>query len=1325
MTKQQSAFVGADVELLVNACGGYNRAVRTIAAVSRCLWDYFHENARVANEVKEVREQSLYRHMPEEILIEVLGGAVPTGVIDVLLCRMDHAGIYERARSAPRLKAQVFNPRGLTRSLVGGFRTDADLRYAVMRAIRLHHGLPLSVAAVHHFGQMAEELTALIKSARRQRKGTTRGDFASIGLEQVALWKRQYAKRVAEEVAGDVNDGVHFASANRLCSCFLEACRALGYISIGGTADQVQFRAARIDSEYLISHLFGVPTNISGLDQLFGGGGLVLPEVSDAPEPDDPLGLWSERLPARIMVVSGARGTGKSIFASQLASEIAARGGVSWFMPLEQSPEECVFALESMGALRSSTAKVAVEYASAGDALHRWNSDRGALIILRPEDRDSLGSSEQSFDQGTEYKELSDFLSVVAGNARSLSCGNVRLVVIDPLNSRVPGPSSSIDAVHLRRLLRKAIRSFKNSGTNVLLVVEEQPATSGNSAEAEQALNELVFAENLADVIIRLSITKRHNYATRYFEIRKSRTQREQRGDHAFSIRAGQGIRIVPSVASVHARVRNRQLSKRVEPASFGLKSVDDVLGHGTLCRGDIVVLTGTSGTYKTQIGLPFLLAEDNGDTGLRQGQVSLLFSTRDHVGTTLSLLESIRVQGHESAAPGKSIDEDALRIVALPVGHVQPGTLLQIIEEEIAEIELEGKRLHRILIDNVGLWESCSPAVSEDSTFAATLVELLRTQRRTCVLICGVPPDSGASLQRSLIGLSDCLIQFERYEFRGVFRVMMRVLKSHGMNHRRDTFEVSIETGRVSLRPSTSLLRRSPSGGGLVPIPIRLLFRTESELQRNYFKALRDSLRAVASPNTRLESQDRVAFSHTMGMSGVSAVDELQILEIDEFQLASGVEQGTDTVSLQTFRLDEGAGRQLDDVFPRYSRHCQVRKRDASKKTHARYRAVPFFANVGLLAFDRRYAHEEELRDWEAIAERCWRWEQDQVSACRADAERKQSTEQPELFFEHPRGSGENFNCLFFEILLSLRNPEINDGECTFRSWLSSNQAAKAAAILRILCRRAYQIGGGRADAMNWEAGCMRSDGDGSEKDVFRVSHRAIVYRHWYTTLNEMFRALASTQDVAESVTRIGVTTLPGHVAVSGEWYLGIPAHSAASDAGMALVEGMTSADAELTRVRLGVGLPTRRAYYDSSKGPRRLAISPFFSMDAASVECLVANAFSRSNFRCYEQVSRTLAHHLKRLVEAPSDAETEYNEALSRAITMAREYLAEACLELEFAQKRSGVTRRMVFDCDCVASCRENTRDGQTRIAAARCQDEIVYARRGRQDVGGSTES
>ena len=65
------------------------------------------------------------------------------------------------------------------------------------------------------------------------------------------------------------------------------------------------------------------------------------------------------------------------------------------------------------------------------------------------------------------------------------------------------------------------MEDLKGVGTNVLFVAEENTGQHGTG----------LFEENLADTVIRLSVQKRHDYAQRYFEITKSRLQREQRGN--------------------------------------------------------------------------------------------------------------------------------------------------------------------------------------------------------------------------------------------------------------------------------------------------------------------------------------------------------------------------------------------------------------------------------------------------------------------------------------------------------------------------------------------------------------------------------------------------------------------------------------------------------------------------------------------------------------------------------------------------------------------------------------------------------------------------
>jgi hypothetical protein len=119
---------------------------------------------------------------------------------------------------------------------------------------------------------------------------------------------------------------------------------------------------------------------------------------------------------------------------------------------------------------------------------------------------------------------------------------------------------------------------------------------------------------------------------------------------------------------------------------------------------------------------------------------------------------------------------------------------------------------------------------------------------------------------------------------------------------------------------------------------------------------------------------------------------------------------------------------------------------------------------------------------------------------------------------------------------------------------------------------------------------------------------------------------------------TTIRVRPLPGRVSIAGEWYLGMPAYSAATDVGLSMIRLLTSREAEIDRVHHGVGLPTRTSYYS---GPTD--VSPYFSIDFDSGEMpdLVQNSFPRSRFGCYVQFAGILRSHLRSILEIPDGAD------------------------------------------------------------------------------------
>ena len=253
-------------------------------------------------------------------------------------------------------------------------------------------------------------------------------------------------------------------------------------------------------------------------------------------------------------------------------------------------------------------------------------------------------------------------------------------------------------------------------------------------------------------------------------------------------------------------------------------------------------------------------------------------------------------------------------------------------------------------------------------------------------------------------------------------------------------------------------------------------------------------------------------------------------------------------------------------------------------------------------------------------LAERCEAWE-------------KEHPNKDDLFFDFPAVTGENYNCLFLEILLSLAPvPVGTDPECAFRTWLASDAAIDASFIFRRLCHRAYMRRGESIQKAQLKG--LR----------FSPDNKAQVWRHWYTTLNQMLADMPP-----EERASIHVGPLPKSITIAGEWYLGVPEYSAAPDVALKLIKLFTTHEAESDRLRLGVGLPTRESFYTGTSA--RSSISPLFAMDSTVLRGLIKNAFRRSAVGCYSKFSTLVTLYLQDLMECSSDnAQTLRGEIRSR---------------------------------------------------------------------------
>jgi hypothetical protein len=327
--------------------------------------------------------------------------------------------------------------------------------------------------------------------------------------------------------------------------------------------------------------------------------------------------------------------------------------------------------------------------------------------------------------------------------------------------------------------------------------------------------------------------------------------------------------------------------------------------------------------------------------------------------------------------------------------------------------------------------------------------------------------------------------------------------------------------------------------------------------------------------------------------MSQYSAIDELQIFQIDEFQLPGTPSASLPIGALYSFdsKLNESL---LADRLPEF---CKRVRWNEGKQ----FFAVPFYANLSFLAVQRnKFSNLQKKlkfkrfpRSWSELGKMC-----DQFASIHPKPK--------ELLFScavYDEGI-ETYNCLFLEILHSLHPPTKEDfGDLAV--WFSGPAAVEAAVIFRQLCKSSYEMG--------YMKGSVAE---------------GIISRHWYNTLNQ-----ALSQMTPSKRADIDVRPLFDEVTTAGEWYLSIPTHSASPEVGLRLIEYLTAPDSETSRVELGVGLPTRTAYFEAGD----VSVSRDFRLSRADVLRILDKAIRRSEFQLYQRLANTISVRLRWILEIP----------------------------------------------------------------------------------------
>ena len=877
----------------------------------------------------------------------------------------------------------------------------------------------------------------------------------------------------------------------------------------------------------------------------------------------------------KVMVIRGARGVGKTLLASQILGSVAELGGVAFHFALDQSIDEIRRQLALFGLAKNVRI---VEGARAFLSKCKEPEIGGGLYGISSISKISLENHVEA---------LSDFLDALEPGRFPLCA-----VCVDPVNSVVVSDDS--DQQSVRNLRNQVFERMREMG--VLGIV---------TAEPESIMNPHFDPDdNIADIVLSMWAAEgeRYSYTERFVEVVKSRGQGTNRGRQAFTIREDGGCRVFAAPAAFMSRHRGRRrYSGRNLIVPTGCIDLDRALGNPGpeysndaitqgLSPGSIMVFRGGGHGRKR------LLAEAFGAVRRAGSVVHVCFGEQSDFGDRDEAVLEMNSEAY------RCIDEHLVgykssnynrRVLNIENSFVRAGELLQMLESELMEDRRSGSgRIEKVVFENVENIELFCPLVSGDNVFWLALLQFLRRLPVSCLFVINEDRVRKGGVFDSLLSNSDVVVNFASIFFRGRTEVAVHVDSARGRDFLGAVFSLDANVdGGLTLSHRFELLRDA-MGGRSDTIPIRLLLHSETNLHHRYELAMRDTLKNTL--NSDVEISDIGGFDIRVAKLGrYSSEADLRIVQLDEFQL-----EGAKETLLKGFDATGFDGLMGGSEFPNYVYDSIVRKDDIY--------AVPYYGNLSVLVHDQS-VHLSSDYGWGEIAEFC-------------------EGNSDEVVFDFPLDRDEHINCLFWEILLSSWSGW-EDVEKLEIFFVDTQRVEVALTMLWRVGHRAFQRGS--ADGQDWSIV--------GEASVKRDEVRGRIWRHWFTTLQEMYSCMDSFR--ANSLV---VRELPGAVSVAGDWFLGVTKYSQGSRAGQSILENVGSFSSAFDRHLSGVGFPLHSKFLDSGFLGLQVYSHPVGKVDLG---LLHRRAFRRSRYREYGMGAFFLSQQLRLLLRFRSQSDMRKN--------------------------------------------------------------------------------
>jgi circadian clock protein KaiC len=339
---------------------------------------------------------------------------------------------------------------------------------------------------------------------------------------------------------------------------------------------------------------------------------------------------------------------------------------------------------------------------------------------------------------------------------------SARRIVIDSISHFINIIKPRMDE---RELLLRFVNSLKSIGLTPIM-----------TAEMEGRDERIGFEEYLADCVLLLSseASKDKTFPMRLIEVRKTRGHNHIRGKHPYKI-SKRGVDVFPHLlpTGYEMEVRHDAGLKKV---SSGIEGLDELLGGGYV-EGTSMIIAGMPGTFKTTVGVQFLV------TGAKSDETGLLITFNESPDFLTRIMTEKGIGLGSCLADGK-----------IAIWHFFPkdfyvDELLYLLEKELAD-----RSIRRVVIDGINELERCieDPATYKD--FVAAFLSLLSRSNTTSLFVQRIEQIPGATPLSSITYASmfDGILFLGTIEIESTVRKVLSVLKMRGGDFSTDLREIA-----------------------------------------------------------------------------------------------------------------------------------------------------------------------------------------------------------------------------------------------------------------------------------------------------------------------------------------------------------------------------------------------------------------------------------------------------------------------------------------------------------------------------------------------------